>query len=83
MIFSKKIFKIVDGQNPSLFAINNNVLNLYIFNKSLRKYDILLNSNRNCVFCKNYNYKKIIQLNQNSLCPCSNCFITKVNTDEI
>ena len=60
MIFSDKIYKITNGNNATLYTQNDSELILYLFNKSLRKYVILLNSDKNCVFQNNYNYEKII-----------------------
>ncbi len=82
MIFSNKIFKINDGINPTLFAKDNNTLNLYLFNKSLRKYEIQLKNNKNCVFVNEFNYKKIIQLNHDTCCTCSNGYISLTNEIE-
>lgn len=76
MIFSEKIQKIIDGENATLFAKDENTLNLYICNNPLKKYDISIKINKNCVFSKMYNYKKIVKLNQNTICPCSNGYIT-------
>lgn len=83
MIFSNKVYKIIDGENVSLFAQDENSLFLYIYDKSLKKYRISENLNKNCVFCKNYNYKKIIQLDINNLAACSNGYITITNENEI
>ena len=80
MIFSNKIYKILDGKNPTLFQQDKDVMNLYIFNKTLRKYQILINNKKNCVFSKIYNYNKIIQVDNNNYYTCSGDFITK--TDE-
>ena len=79
MIFSNKIYKIVDGINPTLFQENENILNLYIYNKSTKKYQIQLKDKRNCVFLNQYNYKKIIQLDNKTSCVCNNNFITISN----
>lgn len=76
MIFSNKIYKINNGTNATLFAENSDILNLYLYNKTLKKYQIQLNNNKNCVFIKQYNHRKIIQLNTNTICPCINGFIT-------
>ncbi len=83
MIFSNKIFKILSGGNISLYAESNNSLNLYIRNKSLKKYKISIVLNRDCVFLKEYNYSKIIQLNPTTLSIASNGFITIANEEEI
>lgn len=83
MIFSNKITRIVDGKNASLFCDDKNTEFVYILNKSLKKYKILSNLNRNCVFCDNYNAQKIIELNNNNLAVCSNDFITILNKDEL
>lgn len=83
MIFSSKIYKIVDGKNISLFADENDKLNLFIFNKSMKYYQISIISDRNCVFIKNYNYEKIIQLNSNSFCLGSNGYITLKSKNDI
>lgn len=83
MIFSDKIFKIIDGENVSLYAEEDDKLNLYIFDKSLKYYRISTNLNRNCVFSKNFNYNKIIQLNQDNLCVASNGYITLLNKNDI
>jgi hypothetical protein len=83
MIFSDKIYKIIDGQNATLFARNENVLNLYIFNKTLKKYEISLKDNKNCVFINEHNYEKIIQLNNNHYCICSNDYLTVINETEL
>lgn len=83
MIFSDKIFKINNGKNVTLFKSTNNSLSLYLFDKTLKKYDILINNNMNCVFSKEYNYEKIIQLNDKTLCLCSNKFITIKNEENI
>jgi len=79
MIFSNKIFKINDGKNPTLFQQDKNTLNLFLYNKLLKKYKILANNKKNCVFSNEYNYKKLIQLSNTTYCPCNNEFITKVN----
>ena len=81
MIFSNKIYKIIDGKNPTLFQKDKDTLNLYIFNKTLRKYQILTNNKGNCVFSNEYNYNKIIQLTDKIYCPCNGEFITKINED--
>ena len=81
MIFSNKIYKIIDGENPTLFQKDKDTLNLYIFNKTLRKYQILTNNKRNCVFSNESNYTKIIQLTDKIYCPCNGEFITKINED--
>lgn len=83
MIFSDKIFKITSGENASLFATENNKMNLYIFDKSLKNYQISTILDRNCVFYKNYNYSKIIQLNSNTICVASNGYITLLNNNDI
>lgn len=83
MIFSDRIFKIINGKNISLYADDIDVLNLYIHNKNTKLYKILLNSNKNCVFSKEYNYSKIIQLNSNTLSIASNGYITLVNEKDI
>lgn len=76
MIFSDKIIKIINGENATLFLETNNQFNLYIFNKTLKKYKILKDLNINCVFYKNFNYKKIIELNNKKYAICCNDFIT-------
>lgn len=68
MIFSDKIYKIIDGKNVTLFAKDNSTLNIYLYNKSLKMYEISTILNRNCVFSKSYNFKKIIQLNNTLFC---------------
>ena len=83
MIFSDKIYKINNGKNATLFKSSNESLSLYLFDKTLRKYSILLNNEKNCVFSKEYNYEKIIQLNDKTLCLCSNKFITILNEEDI
>lgn len=79
MIFSNKIYKINSGYNATLYAESLDKLNLYLFNKTLKKYQIQLNNYKNCVFIKQYNHKKIIQLNTNKICTCANGFITIEN----
>ncbi len=79
MIFSDRIQKVISGRDATLFASDSNTLNLFICDKVLKKYRISININKNCVFSKMYNYKKIIQLNQNTICPCSNGYITISN----
>jgi hypothetical protein len=79
MIFSNKIYKINDGQNPTLFQQDKDTLNLFLYNKSLKKYKISTNNKKNCVFSDEYNYKKIIQLSNTAYCPCNEEFITKIN----
>ena len=83
MIFSDKIYKIIDGKNPSLYADSDDYLKFFIHNKSLKQYNILINLNKNCVFSKEYNYNKIIQLNPNILSIASNGYITIVNEKDI
>ena len=83
MIFSDNIYKIIDGKNVSLYANTINNLKLFIRNKSLKEYDILINLNRNCVFCREFNYSKIIQLNQNTLSIASNGYITIADEKEL
>lgn len=79
MIFSNKIHKILDGENVSLFSKSQNELFIYIYNNSLRKYQISENSNKNCAFIDKYNYKKIIHLEDNKLAIGSNGYITIIN----
>ena len=81
MIFSNKIYKIVDGTNASLYSNKEDDLILYIYDKILKKYNILINLNNNCVFVKSYNYKKIIQIDKNLLGLASNGYIT-INKEE-
>lgn len=76
MIFSNKIYKIIDGQNVSLSAESESALNLYIYNKSLKKYQISTISERSCVFCKEFNGQKIIKLSNGKVAIASNDFIT-------
>ena len=83
MMFSNKIYKINNGKNATLYYNDNNSLNLYLFDKSLKLYNILIDKNMNCVFLKNFNYEKIIQLNNNTICPCNNKFITITNENNI
>lgn len=83
MIFSKRIYKLIDGVNPTLFQEDENVLNLYIFNKSLKKYRILAKDKTNCVFIKHFNFEKIIQLDNNILCPYNKNHITIINENEV
>ena len=83
MIFSDKIYKINSGTNVSLYAKDNNTLLLYLFDKTLKSYDILINSDKKCVFSNIYEYKKIIKLNQNHIGPCSNSFITLCQESEL
>lgn len=83
MIFSDKIYKIIDGENVSLFSTDNNKLNLYILNKSMKKYIISTNLNANCVFCDNFNGQKIIELNDNFIAIGSNDFITIINKNDL
>jgi len=83
MIFSNKIYKIINGQNATLFAKDENILNLYLFDKTLRKYEISLKDNKNCVFINESNYEKIMQLNENNYCVCSNGYLTVTNETEL
>ena len=83
MIFSNKIFKINDGKNPTLFQSDDNNLTLFIFNKTLKQYNIPTNNKINCVFLKEFSYKKIIQITDNIYCPCNNEFITKINKNDL
>ena len=83
MIFSERIYKIINGNNPSLFTNKTDSLDLFIFDKSLKKYAISLDLNRKCVFIDDYNYKKLIQLNDNLYCVCYNDFISLVNKNEL
>lgn len=83
MIFSDKIFKIIDGKNATLYKPNQDTLNLYIFNKTMKKYVISEISSKNCVFSKILNYDKIMELGGNKLAVCCNDFITIINANEI
>lgn len=83
MIFSDNIFKINSGSNATLYGINENVLNLYLFDKTLKLYKVLLNNDKNCVFLKEFNFDKIIQLNDNTICPCNKDFITIINENNL
>lgn len=83
MIFSDKIFKIVDGKNATLYKNNQDELNLYIFDKSMKKYVISEISNRNCVFSKILKYDKVMELDDNLLAVCCNDFITIIGANEI
>ena len=82
MIFSNKIIKINNGTNATLWSKDESTLILYLFNKTLKKYEIQLKDKKNCVFLSNHSYKKIIQLDANTICPCSNGFITIKNETE-
>ena len=79
MIFSDKIYKINNGQNATLFANNASELNLFLFDKTLKLYKISLINNRSCVFYNEYNYEKIIQINKENYCVCSNDFLTIID----
>ena len=83
MIFSSKIYKINSGKNVTLFQNEDNKLRLYLFDKSLKLYDILLNKSKNCVFINQFNYKKIIQLNTETICPCNNGYISLNNENNL
>ena len=83
MIFSNKIYKIINGSNGTLYSHSKDELTLYIHNNSLRKYKILNNLNKNCVFIKEYNYKKIIQINDDLLGLASNGYITTNKEENI
>ena len=83
MIFSKNIFKILSGKNISLYAESESSLNIFIHNKSLKKYKISTVFNRDCVFLKEYNYSKIIQLNPTTLSIAGNGFISIANEEDI
>ena len=83
MIFSDKIYKINSGTNVSLYAKDVNTLSLFLLDKTLKTYDILINSDKKCVFSNMYQYKKIIKLNQKQVCPCSNSFITLCDESEL
>lgn len=83
MIFSNKIYKIINGQNATLFEKDENILNLYLFDKTLKKYEISIKENKNCVFINESNYEKIIQLNKNNICVCSNGYLTVTNETEL
>lgn len=83
MIFSDKIFKIISGDNVSLYATSNEDVYLYLYNKSTKKYKILINSNRNCVFYDNYNAQKVIELGNNILAIGSNDYITIMDKNDL
>ena len=83
MIFSNKIYKLEDGINISLFPSDSNTIEFYLLNNSLKKYSILLNQRNNCIFEKEYNYSKLIKLNQSAICPCLNGYITLTNNGSI
>lgn len=83
MTFSSKIYKLIDGKNISLFSSNQNEINLYIFDKSTKKYSISENLNKKCVFLKSYSYDKIIELNDKKFAVCCNDFITIAGEDDL
>lgn len=83
MIFSDKIFKIISGDNVSLYATSSEDIYLYLYNKLTKKYKILINSNRNCVFCDNYNAQKVIELGNDILAIGSNDFITIMDKNDL
>ena len=41
MIFSNKIYKIINGQNATLFEKDENTLNLFLFDKTLKNMKFL------------------------------------------
>jgi len=70
MIFSSKIYRLEKGNNVSLYALNDNELNLYLHDKSLNLYRISTNFKMNCSFLNNSNHHKIIKLNDRHSCVC-------------
>lgn len=77
MIFSKKIYKITNGINSTLYPEDKDNLILFTLNKTLRKYRISLITSRNCVFLDEYNYSKIIQISPSIICFAGNSYISK------
>lgn len=82
MIFSQKIHKVTNGINSTLYPLDKNNLTLFTLNKSLKKYNISLISNRNCVFVEEYNYQKLIQVTPNIICFAGNSYISKKDINE-
>ena len=83
MIFSNKIYKINSGTNPTLFANDKSTLSLYLLNKTLKHYLISLNNNKKSIFQNEYNYKQLIQLDNEYYCPCYNNYITLINKNDL
>ena len=83
MIFSDKIFKINNGKNISLHALDVDHMGIFLYNKTLRQYIFSVNNKKNCVFEKEYNHEKIIQVNDETYFVCNNGFISQVNKNEL
>ena len=71
MIFSNKIYKISSGSNVSLFANENNNLDLYLFNKNIKKYNLIYSNILKCLKTDTeLSYNAVIPLNDNYICVC-------------
>ena len=76
MIFFYFLYKIESGTNISMFAENQNNLNIYLYSTNLKKYNISLTNEKKLTFIKSFNYSKIIKLNQTAFCPCLSSYIS-------
>ena len=82
MIFKNKIIKLPDGDNLSLYALNEKSFVLYLNKDRLKKKKLIL---ENIIRCENlnfdYNGEFAKQISANSLCLCFDGNISIVNCE--
>lgn len=71
MIFSNKLNKISSGKNITLFATSNNNLELYLFNKNIKKKNLIYSNILKCISTnESFSYNYLCKLENGLMCVC-------------
>lgn len=82
MIFSSKLNKISSGKNISLYAIDQNNFDMYIFNKNTQKKNLTYSNILKCTSTDEYfNYNYLCKLENNFICVCLNDNMSIIKND--
>lgn len=81
MIFSKLVYKLPNGYNSTIKAIDSNKLKLFTFDNALREYEINLKP-FTIKHISNSNYQKCYLLNNNHKCTCYDSSISVIGTED-
>lgn len=71
MIFSNKFQKISSGKNISLYALDKNTFDLFVFLNSTNQKQLIFSNTLKCnPTNKTYNYNSVIRINDTFSCVC-------------
>ena len=71
MIFSKKIYKLVSGKNLTLYSEGENNFSVFVFNKTVKKYNVSLYPKYTSTpEPENLTYNQITKLNETHSLVC-------------